>query len=125
MVFVINASLKMSTGKIASQTAHTAVSLYIKAKSGQKKHLIFFNEIDTWVLTGQAKVVLKGSNEQDLLGLEQKAKHSGLLTEVIRDAGRTQIEAGSLTCLGIVRDLFNAEINKGYLFNVFRDIWEN
>ena len=93
MVFVVNSSLKMSTGKIASQTAHSAVSLYIKAKSNKKsKFLVVFDEIDVWVRTGQTKVVLKGSSAQQLLGLN---------TETIRDAGRTQIAPGSLTCLAI------------------------
>lgn len=101
MVFVVNCSLKMSSGKVASQTAHAAVSLYIKAKENPRKHLIFFNEIDTWVRLGQAKVVLKGDDEKHLAALELQANSANLLAISIRDAGRTQIEPGSLTCLGI------------------------
>ncbi|RNA41961.1 peptidyl-tRNA hydrolase mitochondrial [Brachionus plicatilis] len=91
----------MSSGKVASQTAHTAVSLYIKAKKASKKHLIFLNEIDTWLFTGQPKIVVKGLNESMLLNIEKQAKHANLLYHTTHDAGRTQIASGSLTCLGI------------------------
>lgn len=101
MVFIVNTSLKMSTGKVSSQTAHAAVSLYIKAKQSSKKHLFFLKEIDTWVTLGQKKVVLKGLNDTQLLNLEIEANNSSLLSVLIKDAGRTQITPGSLTCLGI------------------------
>ena len=101
MVFVINNSLKMMPGKIASQTAHSAVSLYIKAKSDPKKFMPLFDEIDVWIKNGQTKVVLKGRDDEHLFELEQRAKEQNLLTEFIRDAGRTQIRPNSLTCLGI------------------------
>ncbi len=101
MVFVVNCSLNMSSGKIASQAAHAAVSLYIKAKDNPNKYLIFFNDIDTWEKLGQKKVVLKGNDEKHLLSLEQQANSANLLAISIRDAGMTQIEPGSLTCLGI------------------------
>ena len=116
MVFVVNSSLKMSTGKIASQTAHSAVSLYIKAKSeGRKKWLLVFDEIDVWVRTGQAKVVLKGQSAQQLLDLEKKAADMGLSTETIRDAGRTQIAPGSLTCLAIFGRIADVDAVTGSL----------
>lgn len=101
MVFVVNMSLKMSAGKTSSQTAHAAVSLYIKAKQSTKKHLLFFNQIDTWVSLGQKKVVLKGLNDTHLVSLEKEANDSSLISVLVRDAGRTQISPGSLTCLGI------------------------
>lgn len=101
MVFIVNTSLKMSTGKVASQTAHAAVSLYIKAAQSPRKHLIFLNDVDTWVKLGQKKVVLKGLNETQLVQLENEAANLSLMSVLIRDAGRTQISPGSLTCLGI------------------------
>ena len=101
MVLIVNTSLKMSPGKIASQTAHAAVSLYIKAKTNPKKYLMVTNEIDTWVILGQAKVVLRGLDDAHLLDLEKKATESKLVSVLIKDAGRTQIAPGSITCLGI------------------------
>ncbi len=102
----------MSTGKIASQTAHSALTLYIKAKSdntNKQKFMYFFDEIDMWTRTGQTKVVLKGLDEKHLLDLEKKAIEYNLLTESIRDAGRTQIQPHSLTCLGIFGKIENVD----------------
>ena len=117
MVFVVNSSLKMTTGKIASQTAHSAVSLYIKAKSSsnRKKFLLVFDEIDVWVRTGQTKIVLKGSSAEQLLELERKATDLGLSTETIRDRGRTQIAPGSLTCLAIFGRIADVDAVTGSL----------
>ena len=101
MVFVINTSLKMSTGKIATQAAHAALSLYIKSQSNPKNYLLLFNELDVYIKTGQTKIVLKGIDENQLRELESKAVESKLVSCLIQDAGRTEIEPGSITCLGI------------------------
>jgi peptidyl-tRNA hydrolase, PTH2 family len=96
MVFVINKSLKMSSGKTASQTAHAAVSLYIKAIQSSKSP-----EILAWVMLGQPKIILKSTDDTSILEIQQKALSSDILSVVIHDAGRTQIKAGSLTCLAL------------------------
>jgi PTH2 family peptidyl-tRNA hydrolase len=54
-----------------------------------------------WEAQGQAKVALKTSSEDDLLMLQAQAVSLGLCARVIRDAGRTQIAAGSATVLGV------------------------
>lgn len=93
MVFVVNKSLKMSSGKIASQTAHAAVSLYIKGIKSSKS-----SEINAWLMLGQPKIVLKADN---LLEIQTKAISSDILSVVVHDAGHTQVQAGSLTCLAL------------------------
>lgn len=50
---------------------------------------------------GQAKVALKVESEEELLTLQAQAVSLGLCAMVVRDAGRTQIAAGSVTCLGV------------------------
>lgn len=40
-------------------------------------------------------------SEDELLELMGKARSLGITAEVIQDAGRTQIDAGSMTVLGI------------------------
>ena len=89
----------MSSGKLASQTAHAAVALYIKAN--QPAHLPLFKNINMWLVTGQKKVILKGVDDAHLLKLEKEALETGLLVVVVRDAGRTHLAPGSLTCLGL------------------------
>lgn len=49
----------------------------------------------------QAKVALKCPNEEEMSRLEAQARKAGLCAKSIRDAGRTQVAAGSKTVLGI------------------------
>jgi PTH2 family peptidyl-tRNA hydrolase len=50
------------------------------------------------------KIVLKVSSEKDLMELKAKAAKAKLVVELIRDAGKTQVEPGSVTALGIGPD---------------------
>ena len=47
-----------------------------------------------WLEEGQPKVVLRAGSEEELLGIVAKAIEAGLHAELIRDAGRTQLEPG-------------------------------
>ena len=50
------------------------------------------------------KVVLRCASEAELLALADQAQAAGLPTMLIRDAGRTVVEAGTPTCVGIGPD---------------------
>ncbi|VBB27158.1 unnamed protein product [Acanthocheilonema viteae] len=80
MVFVVNMSLKMGSGKLAAQ--------------GQRA-------LDAWRISGEMKVVVKGHNTEMLLDFFKQAKDLSLFAYIVSDAGRTQIPAGSRTVLGI------------------------
>ena len=54
-----------------------------------------------WENTGCAKIAVKGESDELLTNLERKAREKGLVTYLVRDAGRTQIAAGSKTVLAI------------------------
>jgi PTH2 family peptidyl-tRNA hydrolase len=97
LVFIVRTDLGIGKGKIASQCAHAAVSCYRKMLNTSPKAL------RSWELMGQPKIVLKAEEggEQYLLELCDKAKAAGLVTAIIRDAGKTQIESGTVTVLGI------------------------
>jgi len=95
MVLVVRTDLGMQKGKIAAQCAHAAVMCYKKALAEQPKVL------SCWETLGQTKVCLKVGSEEELLHLAGLAREAGLVNAVVRDAGRTQVEAGSFTVLGI------------------------
>lgn len=96
LVLVARSNIMMSKGKVASQCAHAAVCCY---KEAQMKHP---GVVNMWLLLGQPKVVLKIDDlEENVLKLAEKAKKSGLTCTLIRDAGRTQVETGTLTVVGI------------------------
>ncbi|CAB4064806.1 NPEPL1 [Lepeophtheirus salmonis] len=82
-------------GKIASQVAHAAILCYQDAQRKKSDHL------NNWEYTGQMKVVLKCSDEAEFDRLYTEAKNLGLITSVVKDAGRTQIPHGTKTVVGI------------------------
>ncbi|OCH96582.1 PTH2-domain-containing protein [Obba rivulosa] len=95
LVLVVRTDLGMTTGKIAAQCGHATLACY-KALSKTNPQLL-----QHWERTGQAKIALKASSEDELLELEAMAKSLNLCARSILDAGRTQIAAGSRTVLGI------------------------
>ncbi len=94
-VIVVREDLKLSRGKLSAQVAHAAVSCAIKAEKNKNK---YFSD---WFLEGQKKVVLKVDDLDSLLKIFNEAKSVGLITELIKDAGLTEIPPGTITVLGI------------------------
>eukprot|EP01017_Pseudomicrothorax_dubius_P027395 TRINITY_DN314_c0_g1_i4.p1 TRINITY_DN314_c0_g1~~TRINITY_DN314_c0_g1_i4.p1 ORF type:complete len:158 (-),score=38.02 TRINITY_DN314_c0_g1_i4:150-623(-) len=87
MVFLVRGDLKMGTGKVAAQVGHAVLGAYKNAVNNPKKNETLFK----WEYQGEAKIVLRVNNEEELLELEKKAKAKGLNTYVVCDAGRTQV----------------------------------
>jgi len=83
----------MGRGKIAAQSSHASLTAYKKVSSA-------YPEIaGAWETEGQMKVVLKVDSERELLELFQRAKDAGIPAALIRDAGHTQLEPGTITCI--------------------------
>ena len=57
--------------------------------------------LERWRDQGQAKIVVQCGSERELLTLKGRARSMGVCAEIIEDAGRTQIAAGSRTVLGV------------------------
>ena len=93
LALVVRADLGMGRGKIAAQVAHAAVAAVL-ASSGSR-------DFATWLEEGQPKVVLKVASGEQLLEVARRADATGLPVELIRDAGRTQVEPGTPTCCAV------------------------
>ncbi|MGI5175675.1 peptidyl-tRNA hydrolase Pth2 [Dactylosporangium sp. CA-152071] len=93
MVLVVRTDLGMGRGKIAAQVAHAAVSAVLQGPHGA----VF----EAWLQAGQPKVVLKVAGAAELAELCGHAVEAGLPVQVIHDAGRTQVAAGTATCCAI------------------------
>lgn len=93
-VIVLRTDLGMGKGKIASQAAHASIEAFLKT---QKKDSFL---AENWLRQGMPKIVLKVKSEKELLELFEQAKKR-FSCALIRDAGRTQVEEGSITALGI------------------------
>ncbi|KAL8686198.1 MAG: hypothetical protein Q9218_007280 [Villophora microphyllina] len=99
LVLVVRGDLGMGKGKIAAQCSHATLACYRALSSSFPSSL---NPIlKQWERMGQAKVVVQAKNEEDLQTLQAQAVSLGLCAQVIHDAGRTQIAAGSATVLGV------------------------
>jgi len=93
LVLVARTDLGMGKGKVAAQVAHAAVAAVLRTLDTA--------DFAEWIREGQPKVVLKVGSEEALLEVCAAADDAGLPVEVIRDAGRTQLDAGTLTCCAI------------------------
>ena len=89
---VARTDIGMGEGKLAAQVAHASLSAYEDASTRVRKR---------WKGEGQKKIVLKGSGESQLFELAEKARAEGLPHAIIRDAGHTQLEPGTVTALAV------------------------
>lgn len=95
IVVLVRMDLNMGKGKIAAQVGHASVDLALRAQKMDRK------SFDSWMSGGQKKVVLKVADKDEMIRYMNEARSSGLYTCAITDAGRTQIEPGSMTVVGI------------------------
>jgi len=91
-VIIVNMSLAMPTGKLAAQVAHASVAT---AFTSERENL------EAWFGNGMPKIVLRGTKESVLVSAHEQAKEAKLPTQLIRDAGKTVLEAGTITCVAI------------------------
>ncbi|HJW96749.1 MAG TPA: peptidyl-tRNA hydrolase Pth2 [archaeon] len=91
-VIVVRRDIRLEKGKLAVQVAHASLDSYKKSPQ------VFRDE---WESEGSKKVVARAETLKELLDLQKKARSLGLPCSLIRDAGRTQLKPGTITCLGI------------------------
>ena len=91
-VLVVNGALGLPPGKLAAQVAHGSIGAFLSADAVRQRQ---------WLEAGMPKIVLDGGTAAFLDALQQRAQEAGLPAFLVRDAGRTVIAAGTVTCLGI------------------------
>jgi len=94
-VILVRQDLKLAKGKLAVQCAHASVECVLKTNR---------RLVDSWRKEGGKKIVLKVQNEKELFNFKQLATDAGLKNMIIRDAGKTALKPGTVTCLGIGPD---------------------
>ncbi len=93
-VIIVRKDLKLTKGKMSAQAAHASLEAYRKAID------LYPTKTKQWIKTGAKKVVLYIENKKELLELMQKIP-SEIPYKLIIDAGKTHLEPGTITCLGI------------------------
>ncbi len=95
---IVRKDLRMGKGKLAVQVAHASVSAVLDSlrEGGKKAEWVW-----AWYSQGQMKVVLKVQSQRELVEIYNKARSKKLPTSIIYDAGRTQLEPGTLTAVAI------------------------
>jgi PTH2 family peptidyl-tRNA hydrolase len=94
-VILVRQDLKLPKGKLAAQCSHASVNCIFKTNK---------NIIEKWSIEGAKKVILKVKDEVELLKYKKEAEKIGLKVALIKDAGKTVLEPGTITCLGIGPD---------------------
>jgi PTH2 family peptidyl-tRNA hydrolase len=94
---IVRSDLKMSPGKLAVQVAHASVDAVLKSLDNDK----WRKWLNEWIVQGMKKVVVKVDNERKLLDLYEKCLSLEIPCSLIRDAGRTELEPGTLTAVGV------------------------
>ncbi|EFW92095.1 peptidyl-tRNA hydrolase [Haladaptatus paucihalophilus DX253] len=89
---VARTDIGMGKGKLAAQVAHASLSAYEDTGERARKQ---------WKGEGQKKVVLKAGGEDEVFRLAEKARAEGLPHAIIRDAGHTQLDPGTVTALAV------------------------
>ncbi len=93
-VIVVRTDLEMGKGKIAAQVGHACV---LGAENVRKSNPEWF---DKWWI-GQEKIVLKVSGPKELEEIKKHAIDLDLPWSEVTDAGHTQIEPGTTTCISL------------------------
>ncbi|MFW5956193.1 MAG: peptidyl-tRNA hydrolase Pth2 [Halorhabdus sp.] len=89
---VARADLNMGAGKLAAQVAHASLMAYEAADSRVQSE---------WKGSGQKKIVLRADSEAQVFELADVAQREGLAHAVVRDAGHTELEPGTVSAVAI------------------------
>lgn len=94
LTVAVRTDLGMGRGKIAAQVGHASVMALERARASHPGWAA------AWLESGQAKVVVRAAGPKELQGLKARAIELGVQWSEVADAGRTQLEPGTVTCIG-------------------------
>ncbi len=91
-VIILRKDLDMGKGKLVTHGTHAAIGAMRKVDN---------QTIEKWESEGSKKVVLKVNNLKELKEIENKLKKVKIPYFLVKDAGSTQLKAGTVTALGM------------------------
>jgi len=93
-VIIIRNDLDMGKGKAVAQGAHAAIQSYDRAREDVPRL------VSDWKMMGEKKICLK-CDLQEILRVYEQARKAKLPCSIIKDAGHTQLEPGTITAVAI------------------------
>lgn len=94
-VIVLRTDLGMSKGKMIAQACHASLGAYNNAGSMKKAN---------WEAEGAKKIAVKAKSEDKLMELFKQARSMNISAYIVKDAGETELDPGTVTALGIGPD---------------------
>jgi len=96
-VIVVRKDIEMSAAKLAVQVAHASIGGFIECVESDERKTV----MDKWYSDSyQKKVVLQVHDMNALEKLIELAHNLGYRLFQVRDAGKTELEPDTLTCVG-------------------------
>jgi PTH2 family peptidyl-tRNA hydrolase len=93
-VIVVRKDLHLRKGKIAAQVAHASVRSVVTTGC----NIYPDSRVNLWLETGMPKIVVGCNTQDELFQLVSKAEETGVRFTVIKDAGNTEVDPGTITC---------------------------
>jgi len=94
-VILVREDLKLPKGKMSVQVAHASLDSVLKSDK---------DLVEKWRKQGGKKVALKVDDEKELFKYMSMLENEGIKVALIKDAGHTVVEPGTITCLGVGPD---------------------
>lgn len=92
-VIIIRKDLNMRKGKMIAQGSHASLSSSLQ--------VLDTSDFKEWLKSGQKKICLGVSSEDELLSLHSQACSLGLVNSLIKDQGLTEFKEPTYTALAI------------------------
>lgn len=94
-VIVLRTDLDMSTGKKIAQACHASLGAYKNAEGMKQAR---------WETEGATKIAVKADSEEQVMDLFKQARSMNVSAYIVKDAGETELEPGTVTALGVGPD---------------------
>jgi PTH2 family peptidyl-tRNA hydrolase len=108
-VIVMRADLNMRKGKMIAQGAHAALGCLLGDDiSVESLGVISVPTavrvpvaVRDWIVSGMKKICVRADSEEELLALHAEARDAGLMSFLVTDAGHTEFNGPTNTCIAI------------------------
>lgn len=106
-VIVMRTDLNMRKGKMIAQGAHAALGclvgedISVERLSLRSGMMAMPQAVNDWLWGGMKKICVRADSEEELLEIHAEAKRCGLPSFLVTDAGHTEFNGPTNTCIAI------------------------